>query len=115
MTRRNKTFLKLLPLGAYTDDRIKEIQEEVLKREKSAEVKKINMTKRRKRYSCCEGSVKCSLNSIERKIDTALRIYRKNPRRGRRVFMNWILDIDESRDWWEFKAKELLKEKRKSQ
>ena len=66
---------------------------------------------KRKRYSCCNGSLKCGLNRIERNVDSLLRIYNRNKVKGRETLMNWILDLEDTNDCHKFKVTQLLKEK----
>jgi len=65
-----KTFLKLLPFGAYTNDRIKEIKEEILKREKLVKVKKISITAIDKAYFKQKGekSMKTTESKAHKKL-----------------------------------------------
>jgi len=73
------------------------------------------MSKKRKRYSCCKGSLKCSLNVIERAADKVLALYRKNKRKGREALLNWVLDVDETIDYLKLKVKQLQQEKIQTQ
>jgi len=66
---------------------------------------------KRKRYSCCNGSLECGLNKIERNVDSFLRSYNRNKVKGREILMNWILDLEDTNDWHKFKVKQLLEEK----
>jgi len=66
---------------------------------------------KRKRYSCCNGSLKCALNVLERTVDRFLALYRKNKRKGREALLNWVLDVDETADYYKCKALQLQQEK----
>lgn len=70
----------------------------------------MDRVKRRKRYSCCGGSLNCGVNILEREVDKVLAQYIKNKVKGRENLLNWLLCLEDERDWYKLKLQKLRKE-----